>query len=115
MDELRKRRMARNEARFRDVNRSVVAGIDKFVSNDPKAVYTLLCECSLETCAVMLQVRYDEYRAVRNVPERFFVQAGHEVPEIEVVVQRTDRFSVIEKIGVGAKVARERDEEGTHG
>ena len=107
MDELQKRRMARNEARFRDVNGSISAGIDRFASDDPDSIYTLICECALESCEVMLQVSHAEYREVRSSPVRFMVHAEHVVPGVEHVVERNERFWTIEKDGVGAAVARD--------
>lgn len=46
---------------------------------------------------------------MRREPTRFALVAGHEDQAIEQIVDRTDRFFVVEKTGVGADIARERD------
>lgn len=108
MDDLQKKRMALNEARFRDVNGSIANGIDRFMAGDSDLAYTLLCECAVEACAEMLSVTHAEYRDVRAHPTRFMVCDGHVEPEIEHVVAQNDRLWIVEKHGVGAAVARER-------
>jgi hypothetical protein len=50
-----------------------------------------------------------EYARVRSSPERFVVVPGHVLPEVEHVVERTDAYEVVEKIGAGARLARRTD------
>lgn len=39
----------------------------------------------------------DEYRAVRSDPRTFAIVDGHEEPDVEHVVERTDRYTVVRK------------------
>jgi hypothetical protein len=45
---------------------------------------------------------------IRNVPTHFVVMPGdaHVIPEVEVVVNRTNRYWVVEKTGHAAEVSR---------
>jgi hypothetical protein len=56
-----------------------------------------VCECGLETCVERIEMTIDEYLHIRQDPTTFAVVGGHERPEIERVVERTDRFNVIRK------------------
>jgi hypothetical protein len=46
---------------------------------------------------------------VRSASTRFFVIPGHEDNEVERVVERTDRYLVVEKIGDAAEEADDLD------
>ena len=54
----------------------------------------------------------DVYRAVREDPRRFIVVPGHENPEFEEVVERHDRFNVVEKFGAAGRAAERHDTTG---
>jgi hypothetical protein len=101
----REGRAAANEAVFREVNER----IEQITVTQGSDHAAALCECSDASCTATVAIRLDEYEAVRQHPTRFVVLAGHEDETIERVVDRTDRFLVVEKTGEGADVARERD------
>jgi hypothetical protein len=48
---------------------------------------------------VLDRAHVDEYEAVRRIPTHFVVAPGHDVPEIERVVEKTERYVVVEKVG----------------
>ncbi len=103
--ETQAQRAAKNEALFREVNEriaEVTAGQDEEVAD-------ALCECSDASCAEMIQISLAEYQALRARGERLALIAGHEDPAVERVVERNDRFIVVEKTGEGAEIARELD------
>lgn len=104
----RDRRLAENEAAFRDVNESI-----RYVAaNAVDTVQTmhLVCECGDDTCAEFVDVTVAEYEAVRAVPTHFLVLSGHVLGEIERVVSSNERFAVVEKRpGEPAEIARETD------
>ena len=50
-----------------------------------------------------------KYEAIRQGPNRFPVIPGHERREVERVVEASDCYLVVEKIGAGAAVARDHD------
>jgi len=46
---------------------------------------------------------------VRAGARRFVMLAGHEIPELERVIQRLGQYVVVEKTGEAGDEARERD------
>ena len=98
-------RAARNEALFREVNERAKQVVDAFETRTMSA----FCECSRSTCTETVAVPVEAYEAVRSRGERFLLVEGHDDPSIERVVERHERFIVVEKIGEGAVVARELD------
>jgi hypothetical protein len=96
MDDRRTDALAKNEALFREVNEQVDA-IDRQMGPSAGESTEYLCECSRAECVERVRVTRAEYERVRQSPIRFLLAHGHEVPEIETVVEETDRFSVVEK------------------
>jgi hypothetical protein len=51
-----------------------------------------------------------EYEEVRSEPTHFAIANGHEVVDVERVVEKNDRFSVVEKFaGEAERIAVETD------
>lgn len=98
-------RAAANEAVFREVNERIT---DITLAQEGRRA-AVLCECSDPSCTATIDIHLDEYEAVRRGATRFALVEGHDDPTIERVVERTDRFIVVEKTGEGADVVRERD------
>jgi hypothetical protein len=98
-------RLVRTQALFRDVNEQ----IRRLASEHELVDLDLICECSDDACAERLAVPVDEYERVRAVSARFFVQRGHEIPEIERTVGEHDGFIIVEKLGEAAEIAEELD------
>ncbi len=88
----RKDRIARNEAIFREVNERV----QQVVSSNGGEV-EFLCECGDETCVDHVKLRSDEYERVRSDPVQFFVKHGHQIPDVEEVVEENERFLLVRK------------------
>ena len=65
----------------------------------------VLCECASKECVELIALSRDEYEEVRRTPTHFFVVAGHQLPEIERTVERTDRYVVVEKYGDAGTIA----------
>jgi hypothetical protein len=95
-------RAAQDESDERDVNEQ----IGETSIRASLAEYT--CECP-RGCDVLVSLTADEYEAVRSVPTHFVVAPGHLLVGVEVVVRENSRFTVVEKIGAAAPVARARD------
>jgi hypothetical protein len=93
MERQGKQRVAMNEATFRKVNEGMEAGQD---SSD---LLTFVCECGRLGCNRLIQLTRAEYEAVRSNPRRFAILDGHEILEVERVVERNDRYVVVEKAG----------------
>jgi hypothetical protein len=85
MADARAERIAENEDGFRRLNERLgVMGV-------------FLCECGDPDCRDHIEMPRDSYRAVRANPRRFFVRPGHELPDVETVVERAGTWFVVEK------------------
>jgi hypothetical protein len=104
MDTQGKQRVAMNEATFRKVNEGMEVG------QDPGGLLTFICECGRMGCNKLLELTRAEYEGVRANPRRFAILAGHEIEDVEKVVERHDRYLVVEKAGdVEAEVVENTD------
>ena len=93
---------ARNQVVFRAANEAILGPAH------PHGLITFLCECGDEACRAQLRLTEDEYEAIRADPSLFAVAVGDE-PEGDAVVERSERFTVIEKLGRGRAIAEEAD------
>jgi hypothetical protein len=100
----REERIVKNEALFREVNER----IDE-VTADRLPRFEIVCECGENECRQMLEVTSGEYSRVRDHPTRFFVLRGHEIPDVETIIESTDRFNVVEKHVDQEQIARITD------
>lgn len=99
----REERIAKNETLFREVNERI-----EEISNQPEAEF--LCECGDAGCTSPVLLTLVEYERVRTDATCFAVLPGHEIPEIEIVVDRGDRFYVVRKNEpTAAVIATEHD------
>jgi hypothetical protein len=90
----RDERLARNEVMFRRVNERIAS--EDHDTTTPHEL-ELVCECSDRECLKVLRIDVAEYEWLRSSPRRFAVLPGHEAPAVEDVVERHDRFVVVEK------------------
>ena len=87
-------RLALNEASYRTLNE----GIERGHAGDPPGRQVgFRCECARLGCNAIVLLSKTEYEAVRSHGRRFFMLDGHEVPEIEDVVERHERYVIVEK------------------
>ena len=93
MDELTKRRLAHNERLFREINDAR----DHATPGDDETVQSFVCECSDQACTATIELTVGEYERIRETPHHFIVLTGHELPEIERVVEERGAFDVVEK------------------
>lgn len=85
-------RLARNQALFREVNERL-----KETQTATVSLQECVCECSDAACTKSLAVATGEYEAVRKNARHFLVARGHELPEVERVVEDNERYLVVEK------------------
>jgi len=95
MPDARAERIAENEARFRDINERLRGDLQP-VMGEGEAV-RFVCECGNASCREGVAVPLSEYLAVRRHRRRFAVVPGHEIADLEAVVERHDEYLVIEK------------------
>ena|SRR5437588_314376 len=97
------KRLALNEALFRETNERVEERVRLFVGD--QELFGILCECASLECKERITVSKDEYAQVRSDPAQFVIKPGHLVDEVEEVVLRNERFEIVRKRGVAADVA----------
>jgi hypothetical protein len=87
-------RLARNQTLFREVNERLLELANG--SQAPKLDF--VCECSNEECTETLAMKNDEYESVRAHSTHFVVTTGHEILQVEEIVERSDGYTVVRKI-----------------
>jgi hypothetical protein len=92
----RAERIARNEVRFRDINERVERDLVGVVAA-PGELLPFVCECGRRDCTRTLELTIREYEHVRDDPTWFAVVPGHEIEDVESVIERQERFAVIRK------------------
>jgi hypothetical protein len=100
-------RAARNQSLFRDINERIEQLNQAFETVLPLSEW--VCECADAGCVEHIELSLAEYEALRADGNRFAVVPGHEVADVERVVDRFERYVVVEKLGAGAAVAVEND------
>jgi hypothetical protein len=83
--------IAHTEALFRDVNERIAESADRFAAGDAEFV----CECADPGCAERVPATLDQYEEVRSDGTHFLLTPGHELPELERVVKRPHKRSVV--------------------
>lgn len=106
LDDPSQRRVGFNESTFRAVNEAVEAGRGLREADE---LISFVCECGRLGCNQIIQLTVAEYEGVRRSPTRFAIVDGHEIPGAEVVIERTDRYVLVEKVEAGAEVAEQTD------
>lgn len=100
------RRLARNEALFREVNEGIerghaLRGADELVA--------FVCECSVLGCNLLVELTLPEYEAVRADPHQFLLAPGHDDPAVERPVLQRPGYVVVEKFGEAGQIAASMD------
>ena len=94
MSEKEDLRVARTEALFRDVNERIAETAGRFGSEDAAFV----CECDNASCTHRIQTTIEAYDEVRGDPAQFIVADDHVNDDVERVVERTQDFTLVEKV-----------------
>lgn len=91
----REERVGLNEAVFREVNERIEDLAEGFGLTD--GPLDLVCECGNASCLERISMSRAEYEWVRAEPHRFAVFPGHEVPDLEKIVERRHGYAVVQK------------------
>jgi hypothetical protein len=98
-----------NQSIFREINERVKELNDN--SELLLAVGEWLCECARRECSERIEMTPEEYERVRQDGARFFIAPSEEHVwlDVEQVVERRERYWVVEKVGVAAVYAEKKD------
>ncbi|MFN2488834.1 MAG: hypothetical protein ABR529_03665, partial [Actinomycetota bacterium] len=99
LDSVRARRIADNESLTREVNERIERYAESSVSLADGEKLGFVCECGDPECSAEVQLTLTEYEAVRGHPARFAILPGHDIPSVEMVIERHDGYDVVEKMG----------------
>jgi hypothetical protein len=108
VDEQAKDRVVKNETLFRDINERVKQ-IDQAHGIPTDELWDFLCECGRTDCLERISMTVTEYELVRANAVQFAIVPGHEVGEVERVVDEKQRFAVVEKRPDEQRLALETD------
>ena len=90
----REERLAFNEAMFRAGNERMAQWEERRFGEEYEEYF---CECANADCHDKVKLTFTEYEHVRSDSTHFLIVSGHEVPDIETVIERHDGWMVIEK------------------
>jgi hypothetical protein len=102
----RERRLAENEALFREVNERVESLAHRL---GPGVPYEFLCECANADCTFRLTLPLSVYENVRADPQQFVVLPLHYTPEVEDLVAEEETYWVVRKTGEAGKYVEQLD------
>src|SRR5918995_6955950 len=105
----REQRAAKNQSLFREINERIEPLNKSFTWIN--RLNDFVCECAVETCSDAVQMSVEEYESVRQHPARFFVAADddHVWPDVERILERFDRYWIVEKHGYSGSMAAKLD------
>jgi hypothetical protein len=98
--------IGRRQSLFRDVNEHIDELAEHFDLLDQVPI---ICECASTECNEQIELTQAEYENLRRIPTHFAVLPGHDIPEVERVVEQNERFVTVEKFGESALAAIELD------
>src|SRR5436190_12524797 len=90
-------RRARNESLIRSVNEQIER-LDREAAHSNADVFDFHCECGRSECEEKTSMTLTEYEQVRHQSDRFALIPGHETLELERIVERKDRYVVVDKL-----------------
>jgi hypothetical protein len=100
---------ARTQSLFRDVNERVREINETFADFVPLGDW--ICECADKACSERIALTPEEYEQVRADATTFAVAPtdDHVFQQIEDVIQRNDRYWVVQKTGSAAELVKRVD------
>jgi hypothetical protein len=90
----RKERLALNEALFRAANERMADWEER---HRIEATELYFCECADPECRQKVPLRESDYERIRSISDQFFVVPGHDVADVESVIESHEEWLVVEK------------------
>lgn len=103
------RRMAENEVIFRGHNERMQQGFaevremgrrtnqEHLIPHDDTQLY-FYCECADENCQERIRIKPSVYTRIHANRKRFVIVPGHQVAQVEQVVEKASGFMIVEKL-----------------
>ncbi len=107
----RERRVGENEVLYRSINERIEDLNQAFGTLSGEM--TVICECGDGACADQIALDVATYERVRSNPTHFIIGPGHDVADVEDVLEKHEHFWIVEKHpGEPASIAIENDPRG---
>jgi hypothetical protein len=109
MDRLTEKRIARNDATFREANERISTAAAIY---DLDMAVPFICECADPACSEIVPLELRQYEEIRADSRHFFNVPGHEAAAhgAAIVVEEHDGYVIVEKVGHAGEVAEALDE-----
>jgi hypothetical protein len=104
----RVRRIGLNEAVFRQVNERIEELADAFGVTHR---LDLVCECGGASCTQRIEMDRADYERLRSDSAKFAIVSGHEIRDVEEVIERHEAYIVVRKTARDAKDVAEATDE----
>jgi hypothetical protein len=95
--DVRQERSAKNEALLREVNERIHEVGERLQVLPDDDQLDFRCECGRPDCENYVSMTASEYEHVRSDTDRFVLVPGHEDLEIERVMERAERYVIVDK------------------
>ena len=100
----RQRRLAENEALFREVNERV-----QNAAEHGAGTYDYFCECANVDYTFRVTLSPAQYEAIRADPKQFVVLPLHYTPEVENLVSQSESYWLVRKHGEAGEFVEKLD------
>ena len=98
----RARRLRQNEELMEELNRRMERMLEEIREDDEATdaddPIAFLCECSRLDCRERVHLKPSLFDRIHKDPEQFVLVPGHEMPEIERVVDQVGDFLIVRKL-----------------
>jgi hypothetical protein len=106
MDRELQARIAANEAAFRDVNEGIARGQ---WPGEEDHLAAFRCECARLGCNAVVEVTARDYERIRAQARHFIIAPGHQLPDVEDVIETAAGYLVVEKTDEAGRSAERMD------
>jgi hypothetical protein len=102
----KQRQAGANEATIRDVNEGIERGQWPGEEDTPVG---FRCECARLGCNRLIELSVREYEQIRSHPKWFVLAPGHELADVETVIEARSGYVIVEKLDQAGEVAEKTD------
>lgn len=107
---LSERRLAENEAYFRDRNEQVEKqlgllkdiateeGKQHLIHDEGDTLFHFYCECSDENCQSRIALTLTDYVSIHKKRDQFTILPRHDVPSIEEIIHKQPEYWIVKKM-----------------
>lgn len=91
---------------FRTANERTTQWDERHADSDTELYF---CECADTACREKVSVRKEDYERVRSDSCQFVIVPGHDIPDVETVIEVTANWAIVEKQDEVAETVKRLD------